>query len=120
MSPQQRILEKYIDSEIFVPKILHEESTLKAMVIDNKMRNSPVLVGEKGDDWKKRVQIQIAKQREYDQRIQKNIEQIELRLGLKKVNLIDTVTKLMNTNATQNNIQLLQARVNASFNSNRV
>jgi hypothetical protein len=62
--------------------------------------------------------LQIAKQREYDQRIQKNIEQIELRLGLKKINYMDTVTKLMNKNATNSNIQLLEARVNPSINAN--
>jgi len=62
--------------------------------------------------------LQIAKQREYDQRIQKNIEQIELRLGLKKINYMDTVTKLMNKNATNSNIQLLEARVNPSINTN--
>jgi len=31
------VLEKYIDSEIFVPKILHEESLIKSLIVESKI-----------------------------------------------------------------------------------
>lgn len=98
-------LEKYIDSEIYVPRILHEEQLLKSLVVESRIPRGIATEGK--------VQLQNEQKRKFDERLQKDIDDIEKRLGLKKQNIVVEVQKFLNTQATTKNIDLLGSALKA-------
>ena len=51
------------------------------------------------------------RQRDYNEKIRLDIENMEKRMGLKKPHFMDTVTQFLNTPETSKNIDLLKSRI---------
>lgn len=67
-----KTLEKYIDTEIFVPKILHEEALIKSLVIESKVnhgRKKKPPQEETSTDVSEKIRLLNERQRMYDQRL---------------------------------------------------
>jgi len=53
----------------------------------------------------------VGKILEGSERVRRNVERVEARMGLKRVHLMDTVERLMDKEHTKNNIELLQQHI---------
>jgi polyhydroxyalkanoate synthesis regulator phasin len=91
-----------------VPRILHEEHLIKSLVVESKLHHSPEAVVE----YSEKMRQQNEQQRKFDMRIQKDIADIERRLGLKRQDPVSqVVAKFLNNKATTNNIDLLASHL---------
>lgn len=103
-------MEKYVDSEICVPAVLHDENMIRSMV-NGSLDKDAVSPSTKRFLGTTHFQMQAQNKLEFDRRIKRNIDDIEKRLGLKKTKGADYAMEYMNYEATNKNIDLLKSQV---------
>eukprot|EP00347_Sterkiella_histriomuscorum_P012809 403367146 len=99
-------LEKHIDGEIFIPKTLIDPGLLQAQA---KLKLEKQIDRMKKD--RQSPEIRAAKDmmsESQEAKINRNLFQIEKRLGLKKSDKLGILQQMLNSKQTQNNINLLE------------
>ncbi|CDW89107.1 UNKNOWN [Stylonychia lemnae] len=106
---QNKVLKKHVDGEIFIPRTLIDPGILQAQ---SKLKQEQLFQQQLKSKKHTNEEVYLPLPNEsQESKINKNLFQIEKRLGLSKPNKLSILQQMINRNQTNNNIQLLESEI---------